>query len=158
MATRIIDVVPADASQGSYGITHTGALVYDVTGRGVRNRHHPHRVVVWSNEGRPNTRDGEPVRDGDYGKLDGGEGRYLETRNNATNSPVTIIVDAEEIAITNNGTGTGTVASGQVYGDETLTIGDCVILRWPGGVLSLPYRLVARPLADPELVPVEWPA
>jgi hypothetical protein len=155
MSTAIIPMKAARKDrQDSYGVLFEGMFVYDVTGKGLHSRHHPHRVVVWDNTRRPNPRNGEPVRYGQYGKLDGGDGKYLDPSRNATDAEQTIILDAESIAITSNGTNTGTAASGQVYGPVTLTVGQYVVLIYPDGTTSDPLVITARPLRDPELLPI----
>jgi len=55
--------------------------------------------------------------------------------------PLTVILCAEP------------AASGQVYADVPLTIGETVRLRWPDGSLSDPYVVTPQPLTDPVLVP-----
>lgn len=121
------------------------ASPYDVTTYGIlfRSRYvynsahstYPTRVVVWDNTRRVNGRNGEPVRHGDYGPIDGGIGRYLDPRNKVTDSERSILLSTESIVITNNGTNTGTEASGQVYAPEgaKLRDGDTVTLLYPDG-------------------------
>lgn len=150
MTTHVIRMVAASENRRSYGITHRSANVYQMTGRGLHNRHAPHRVQVWDNTGRPNT---EPDRWNDHsGKP--GPGQYLDPFGKGTDSPVTVTTSAEATAITSNGTNTGTVASGQVYASDALTVGDYAVLLYPDGSTSDPYQITAQFLADPRLVPV----
>ncbi|MDG4783275.1 hypothetical protein O7614_26805 [Micromonospora sp. WMMD961] len=149
---QIIDVIEASADKRTYGITHRGVFVHEVSGKGLHNRQYPHRVQVWDNTGRPNPRNGEPVRYGQYGRIDGGDGKYLDPNHNATDEPVTVLLSAESIAITNNGTNTGTWDGGQPFG-AALKVGEAVRLRYMDGTLSDPYVVTTRPLADPVLIP-----
>lgn len=149
--TIIIDLRDASEREREiYGITHRSAHVYEMTGAGLHNRSHPHRVTVWNNTRRPNTRPDE------WNEHSGkpGPGAYLDPRGKGTDEAVTVTTKAESIAITANGTNTGTVASGQVYAPEKLAIGAFALLRYPDGSLSDPFRVTARPLADPVLIPV----
>lgn len=113
-----------------YGVTHRSAFVYR-HGRGSG----PARVVTWSNTHRLNPRNGQPVRYGDMGPRDGGNGVYLDPRNRATDSPTSVLISLESTVITNSGTNTGTVASGQVYAPDgaTLRDGDVLTLVYPDG-------------------------
>lgn len=151
MATVIINTRPATANDASYGITYRSEFVYHVTGRGVYNPHFPHRVTVWGNTGRLNRRPGE------FNQNSGrrfGSGKYIGPDGMDTDDEFTVLVGSESSVITNNGTNTGTAASGQVYADETLSIGDVVILNYPDAGLSVPYVVTARPHANPVLIPM----
>jgi hypothetical protein len=128
--THRITLTPADANAASYGITHRSAYVYDTS-----RSSSPTRVVVWSNEGRPNPRNGQPIRWGQAGPIDGGNGRYLDPSHQATDSPVTVLLTPESSVITANGTNTGTQASGQVYppAGAPIRAGDTLTLIYPDG-------------------------
>lgn len=117
MSTSInIPMLPVSAYRtASYEIMYESKFVYRT-----RKSSAPTRVVMWGNTERPNPRNGEPVRYGDYGPIDGGNGRYLDPNNNPTDDPVTVLLSPESTAITDNGTNTGTEASGQVYAPERL--------------------------------------
>lgn len=124
-----VELREASAESKSYGVTHKSRYVYS-TSRG----HYPTRVEVWSNVDRPNPRNGEPVRWGQYGKLDGGNGRYLDPGHDATDAPVTVLLTPESTIITSDGTNTGTEASGQVYASGvTIRTGDVLCLIYPDG-------------------------
>lgn len=155
MSTAIIPLKAAtEYRTESYGVLFEGMFVHRVTGKGLHNRSYPHRVVVWDNTRRPNPRNGEPVRYGQYGKLDGGDGKYLDPNHNATDAEQTFILDAECISITADRTGTGHPQSGQVYAPVELEVGQYVVLIYPDGTTSDPMVIKARPLADPELAPL----
>lgn len=128
--THRIPMLPADDRAASYGITHRSAFVYDTD-----RSSSPTRIVVWSNEGRPNLRNGEPIQWGSAGPINGGNGRYLDPQNQATDSPVTVLLTPESSVITSNGTNTGTAASGQVYpvGAAPIRAGDTLTLVYPDG-------------------------
>lgn len=151
--TTIIDLRAATAYEAdSYGITARSSYVYLITGKGLHNRNSPHRITVWDNTVRPNPHPGQ-TRWTEFGQI-GGDGQYLDPNNKGTDEPVSVTTSAEATVITAHGANTGTEASGQVYADETLTVGETVRLRHPDGTLSGPYVVTTRPLADPDLVPV----
>jgi hypothetical protein len=131
LTEHIVEMVEAPSDRAQYGITHLSRFVFR-TSKGSS----PTRVQAWSNVNRPNPRSGEPVKYGDYGKIDGGNGRYLDPQNNATDSPTSILLSPECSVITNNGTNTGTEASGQVYAPAGTRIaeGDRIVLVYPDGV------------------------
>jgi hypothetical protein len=112
-----------------YGITHRSAFVYRTT-----QSHSPTRIVAWSNVHRLNARDGQTVAWGEYGPIDGGNGRYLDPHRNATDNEVSVLISTESTSIDRYGTGTGTAGSGQVlWGpDVKLAEGDTLILRYAG--------------------------
>ncbi len=151
MTTALISLAPgSDYDRERYGITHHSTHVFRVTGKGVHNRSHPHRVQVWDNTLRPNT---DPDRLTEFtGRV--GPGAYLDPQGKGTDSPITVTTSAEAVAVTNDGRTTGTEASGQVWAPETVAIGDFVALVYPDGTMSDPYRLTARPLGDSGLTPV----
>jgi hypothetical protein len=148
MTEHVIPMVVADANRRTYGIEHVSRYVYRINGAR-HNPYAPHRLQAWSNLRRPNPHPGE-VRWGQHGPI-GGDGRYLDPHNRATDSPHSLLFSAEATVITNNGTNTGTEASGQVYATEDLAIGDTVILRYPDGTLSDSFQVTAKPLSDPIL-------
>lgn len=144
--TVIIELLESDTYNGEhYGITHRSRYVYHVTGPKLHNPSAPHRLKVWDNTRRQNNAPDEyaPNR----GKP--GPGAYLNPDGKGTDEAASFLLSAEATVITN----TGTVASGQVYAPETLKVGGFVVLRYPGGRLSDPYRVTPRFLADPELTP-----
>lgn len=124
-----IELRPASDYRAShYGVLFESAYVYR-TGRS----YSPTRVVVWSNTSRPNARNGEPVRHGDYGPIDGGAGRYLDPHNKATDAERSVLLSTESTVIDAYGTGTGSKESGQVWADDKLCDGDALTLAYPDG-------------------------
>lgn len=121
-------IVMDTAKANDYGITHRGRNVFDTTGS-----HSPTRLVAWDNTGRPNPRNGEPVRFGQYGPAGGGDGKYLDPHNEATDAPASLLLTPESTCITSSGTNTGTVASGQVFAPGRLADGDTATLSFPDG-------------------------
>lgn len=93
------------------------------------------RINVWDNTGRPNRRNGEPIRWGQCGPLDGGDGLYLDPHNEATDAETSILITPEATVISAHGDGTGTEASGQVYAEQAgpLRSGDILRLTFPDG-------------------------
>ena len=154
-AQHVVELVDAPEQRAQYGITHLSRYVFSTT-----KGSYPTRVVVWSNVNRPNPRNGEPVRFGEYGKLDGGNGRYLDPSNNATDEPTSIRLTPEASVITNNGTNTGTAASGQVYAPagQRIAEGDLVALVYPGGSIGVTYVVHFTNNGHGELVPFNAPA
>lgn len=120
----VLDKAPAN----TYGIRYKGRNVYQTS-----KSNGPTRLVVWNNTTRRNPRNGEPVRFGDCGPIDGGDGCYLDPDNKATDAPVSFLLSPESSVITDNGTNTGTQASGQVYADDTLRDGDTATVSFPNG-------------------------
>jgi hypothetical protein len=145
-----IEMSYADSNAQSYGIMFESKYVHTV--KGSRNREYPHRIKIWANMFRKNPHPGE-IRYTDFGSI-GGEGKYLDPQNRGTDEPVSVLMSAEAIVITNSGSNTGTIASGQVYGED-LAMGDTVTLKLPNGTIHGPYVIEARPLHDPHLTPVE---
>lgn len=117
-----------DYSAAHYGILHKSRNVYETT-----QSNGPTRLVVWDNTGRINKRNGQQVNYSNYGVIDGGNGRFLDPQNQATNDPVSILLTPESSVITNSGTNTGTVASRQVYAPGKLADGDTATLSYPSG-------------------------
>ena len=129
--THEIPMLPAKPSRtDDYGVLHSSAFVYQ-TSRGSG----PTRIDVWDNTRRPNARNGEPLRWGQCGVLDGGNGRYLDPENQATDETVSVLLTPECTVIDAYGTGTGSAASGQVYSPdgETIRSGDTLMLMYPDG-------------------------
>lgn len=149
-------VTIADATayeRDTYGITGRSAYVYRVAGKGLHNASFPHRVVVWDNTCRPNLHRGEPVRMvGEHGKREGGPGAYVDPHGRDTDSPLSVLLSSESVAITAHGANTGAAASGQVYAAETLRVGDAVTLVRADGTELGAYVITARFLGDPVLV------
>ena len=132
-------VATSDYDQKTYGIRYHSQYVYRVAGSAS-----PTRIVVWDNTVRPNARDGQSVRYGNYGPIDGGNGRYLDPHHNATDVPFSFLVSPEASVISAHGDGTGSKASGQVYAptSESLRTGDELILTLPnGGAFSVRVRM-----------------
>lgn len=128
--TATIPMVGASRyAQETYGIMFESAHVY----RAQRSHGYPVRLKVWDNTRRLNPRDGQAVRYSDYGKIDGGPGRYLDPNNNATDEMWSVQIAPEAVVISAHGDGTGSRASGQVYGEETLRDSDVVTLVFPSG-------------------------
>ena len=120
-----------------YHVIYTSRNVYRTN-----RSHSPTRVEVWDNTFRLNPRNGETVRYGAYGPLDGGKGRYLDPRNIATDDTLTILITTESTVIcADPGRNTGHWASGQVYAVNesgqyaTLKDGDTATLSSPDGSL-----------------------
>lgn len=131
MTEYIIPMITADDyAREHYGITFKSACVYRVAGSSA-----PTRVKVWDNTRRPNPRNGEPVRYGEFGPRDGGNGEFLDPHNRATDARVSVLLSPESSVISAHRNGTGTVASGQVYapGDARLRTGDVLVLVHPDG-------------------------
>jgi hypothetical protein len=137
----VITIELQPARDNTYGIMFQSAHVYRMAGPGLHNRAFPHRIVVWDNTVRPNT----------GGRT--GPGTYVDPNGKGTDAPTSWLTSSESVTITNGGTNTGTVASGQVYADDTLRVGGRVQLAYPDGTTSAPMVLTARPLADPALIP-----
>lgn len=103
----------------------------------------PTRVEVWDNTFRLNPRNGEPVRYGSYGPVDGGNGKYLNPRNIATDDELTVLITTESTAIcADPAFNTGQPGSGQVYATDeagryvTFKEGDTATLSTPDGTLK----------------------
>lgn len=130
-AEHRVELVEAPEQRQQYGIRYLSRYVFEA-----RKRYSsPTRIVVWDNTGRLNPRNGEGVRHGQYGLIDGGNGRYLDPSNRATDEPTSVHLTPEASVITNNGTNTGTEASGQVFAPAGTVIreGDRLVLVYPDG-------------------------
>jgi hypothetical protein len=150
MTTTIIQMGRGSASDAGYGILFVSDYVYPITGRGVHNPEHPHRIQVWDNTIRPNTNPDEPTQSG--GKR--GPGRYISPDGKGTDNPISVLAAAEVKVWDRYGTSTGTPGSGQQFEPVMLRPGSFVVLAGPTGALSDPMQVTARSLADPELVPL----
>lgn len=124
-----------------YNITHRSAFVYDS-----QRTHSPMRLVVWDNMNRPN-----PYRNAKLGDVIGtGQNaqtitewflstgrtkpRFYDPHNEPTDEPFSFLLSLECTVITNSGTNTGTIASGQVYAPDTkLMDGDTATLKYTDG-------------------------
>lgn len=135
---HIIPMLPAKDSRAGYGVIHSSAFVYDTT-----KSSSPTRVDIWDNTGRPNpfkgAKLGDVVRDQTItewflstGKT---EPRFYDPHNEPTDAEISILLSPESTVITNNGTNTGTVASGQVFepGNPKLGEGDTAELHFIDG-------------------------
>lgn len=111
-----------------YGIEFTSTYIY-------RTMHDtgPTRVQVWSNTQRPNPHPGE-TKYGAMGPI-GGDGKYLDPKNQGTDEEVTVLLSPESVVISAHGDSTGTAASGQVYAKDhpLLDTGDVLVLVYPDG-------------------------
>lgn len=138
--------------RASYGITFKSAHIYQAVGAGLHNPNRPHRVTVWDNTDRLNDKAGtfHPY----LGRMVG-DGKFIGPDGADTDSETSVTTSAEPTAITNNGTNTGTVASGQIWGYTDMRIGDYVVMRFPDGAYSDPFVVTKRNLSDPVLLPVE---
>lgn len=141
----IIDVIETEQDRRDfYGITHVSATVHDVTGPGVHNRHHPHKVQVWDNATRPRDETSESMKYHPQQHLRHLPGKYIDPNGRPTDDMVTFLLSAESVVISNPPT--------IVRYGTALAIGDEVRLRFPDGILSVPMTVTARSLRDPELV------
>lgn len=125
----IMEGVPE--SRMGYGIRAESKYVYRTN-----KSHSPTRVVVWDNTGRPNKRNGQPVEYGNYGPKDGGNGRWLDPHNKATDDMLSIELTPEASVIcANTDMNTGQPGSGQVYDKDAdvLRDGDTATLVYGHG-------------------------
>lgn len=130
MTTHRIPMVPTNAGQrAQYGVEFTSAFVYRTSKSTA-----PTRIDMWANR-KPNPRDGQPVRYGEYGPIDGGNGRLLDPGNRATDEPVSVLLSPESTVITAQRNGTGHPDSGQVWGpqDDCIRPGDTLLLVFADG-------------------------
>jgi len=107
----------------NYGVLLESVARYSVAGRGFHNPHHNHTIEVWFNR----------------------EGQDPHGRPTPGDQPYTVLMSAKASVIS-------TMKNTNVYGDETLHIGDAVDL-YAGDYLIGKYVIEARPLCDPYLVP-----
>lgn len=130
----VMNLAP-DYRSRAYGVLYTSRNVYQTN-----TSHSPTRLEVWNNIGRLNPRNGEPVRYGNYGPIDGGNGKYLNPRNIATDDDFTILITTESTVMCSSpDLNTGHPDSGQVYAkDESgrpvvIRDGDTATLSIPDG-------------------------
>lgn len=123
-------IVLDTAKPNTYGVLYKSRNVYQTS-----KSNGPTRLVVWDNTSRVNFRDGEPVRFGECGPIDGGNGCYLDPNNKATNHPTSLLLTPESSVITDSGMNTGTVASGQVYANTVLRDGEYATVSFPNGIM-----------------------
>ena len=132
-----------DYDREQSGITHRSEFIYRISGRNTSRD--PHRVLVWDNTVRENSPDHPhkygPDAPGAFGVGKIGPGKYVSPKRKGTDEPVSFTWQRECSVITNNGTNTGTPASGQVWSPITLSVGDTVILAYPDGSQSIPMRI-----------------
>lgn len=130
----------------TYGVEYESTTLHKMTGKGLHNPSFPHRIDVWDNTRRPNPRNGQPVRFGDYGPVDGGNGRYLGPDRRATDDEQTFTVSAQSVMLA------ARPVERAPYGAD-LAVGQTVTVRYPDG-RTVDMVVTARQLADPVLVPV----
>jgi hypothetical protein len=133
----------SDYECSTYGIEYVGRFVHEIIGA----RHNPHssfRIKVWNNTDRLNPHPGV-TKWNDWGSI-GGDGKYLDPGNRATDEIRTVTTSAEAVVIAAHPIDRKAMGT-------TLTIGDTVYLREPGGALLGPYVIEQRPLHDPHFEP-----
>lgn len=113
-----------DHQVSTYGIMFESEFVYDISGQS-QNRYYPHRFKVWSNVNRPGT-------DGVH--------KYTDPKGKGTDDSGSFTLGAEASVISAHGNGTGSKASGQVWG-QAVAVGDTVILRTPAGYEYGPFTV-----------------
>ena len=159
MTTHVVPL--SDGSE--YDFTHYGILfrstfVYETNGSAFPNSSFPHRFTVWNNSVRPN--EGPlygPDAKGPMGVGKIGPGAYVDPHRKGTDELYSYLIGSESTVITNNGTNTGTAASGQVWcptlegGHAFLAEGDVIIFSYPRGGLSEPFKLSSTPYSGPML-------
>lgn len=130
--TKIIPMIePKPYWTEHYGILFESAFVYETN-----RSHSPTRLQVWDNTRRPNPDPGGPIQWGECGPLPtGGDGKWIDPNNRATDTERSYLIKTEATTIDAYGTGTGSVASGQVYSTDPRRIcdGDRVLLRFADG-------------------------
>lgn len=130
-----IPMIPAsDYRREHYGILYESVHVYQTN-----ESHSPTRVVVWDNTHRVNPDPGGPVKYGEMGPLPtGGDGKYIDPNNKATDAERTILLSTESTVITAQRNGTGHPDSGQVWAlGVTIRDGDDFILDYPDAATDL---------------------
>lgn len=121
---KVIPLEYASEYAGStYGILFESEFVHEIP-EDKHNRSYPHRFKVWSNLNRPNR--------------SGSEHKYESPKGNATNDELSVTISTECSVISAHGNGTGTKASGQMWGD-VVHVGDVVTLQTPAGAEYGPY-------------------
>jgi hypothetical protein len=131
-----IDMTATDEyTRKSYNKTFRSLFVYSFA-----QSSSPTRIDVWCNTERINARNGQPVRWGNFGPIDGGNGRYLDPHNEPTDDETTILVNPESTIISAHGDSTGSPASGQVYDPhqaDRIRHGDTLRLLFPDGSVEV---------------------
>lgn len=125
-----IDLKPAVGRRARYGIVYESTTVHPVTGRGVHNPAHHHRLDVWVN---PHA----------------GPGEYLDPDGNLTDQPMTMCLTA-----------VASVISAPRVGDEvvrgpSLAVGETVEVSVGGEFKIGNFTVTAGNLRDPFLVRAE---
>jgi hypothetical protein len=134
----------SDYECSTYGIEYVSRHVHKIQGA----KHNPRSdfsLKVWNNTDRLNPHPGV-VKWNDFGSI-GGDGKYLDPGNQATDEARSVTTSAEAIVISAH------PISRKALG-ELLSVGDTVYLREPGGALLGPYVIAQRSLHDPHLEPV----
>lgn len=127
-----INLQPASPYRGeTYGVLLESETQHDVTGPGVHNRHHPHRLDVWEHRRRYN---------------DGDEVLWVDPHGNPTKARYSYLLSARPVVIAAR-------PVDRTPEGPALAIGDVVTLAIHGYELGQ-FRVTARPLADPVLVPL----
>lgn len=123
----------SDYRNEHYGVMYESRNVFATSSSG---RYTPNRIALWNNLRRPNPRNGERVRYGDYGVIDGGNGKFLDPQNKATDDTVSILITPESsVLCANTSMNTGQPGSGQVFAkDVLLSDGDTATLSYPRGL------------------------
>lgn len=134
MTTGIhIELGPStDYRRAAYGIVLESVTVHTISGPGVHNRHHAHKIEVWEN--RPSK-----VAGADPDQL-------VDPHGQPTEAPYTVITAAQASVISAH------PIARDPYG-AALAIGDVVVLTLHGYRIGI-YTITAGRLADPHLVPV----
>lgn len=119
-----------------YGVTHESVLLFE-TGPGGNA---PTAVEVWSNVKRPNPRNGEPVRYSNYGRIDGGVGKFLDPHNEATDSVFSVLLSPQASVISNSPDPARRRYAVQEQG--RIVSGDTLVLIFPDGTdVSVSVRM-----------------
>lgn len=136
---KVIPLEYATDDQGkTYGIMFESEFVHDVTGQS-HNRYYPHRFKVWTNVNRPG-------KDGVH--------KYTDPKGKGTDDAGSFTLGAEASVISAHGNGTGSKASGQVWG-EPVAVGDTVVLKTPGGYEYGPFTVESHRFYGLSLTPIE---
>lgn len=128
-----INLVPKEVYwRDTYGIALTSETYHDVVGPGVHNRHFPHQVDVWDNSARANA-----------------DGTYRDPSGYTTDRRYTFSLKARSVAIVAD----PAMADHTPHG-AALQIGQTVELAVHEFVIGR-FKVAARQLGDPDLVPVK---
>lgn len=122
----------SDYRRSNYGVLLESTTQHSVVGRGVHNRHHPHRLDVWANKA--DIVEGKPC--------------FIDPRNRPTEQPYSFLLSAQAVVI-----------SARRIGDEVeegpdLAIGEVVRVTVHGLSLGW-FQIRAQQLRDPILEPVD---